>query len=831
MPTPYVVAAQDYFEAGWSPIPLPVEGKWPPPDDTTGANGAYVDEALLEKWLKPKARYKAGNLSSPPGNIALRLPRGVLGIDVDAYGEKAGADTLAGAEEEWGALPPTFVATSRTDGLSGIRLFRIPEGLAWPGQVGPGIELIRWDHRYVVCRPSIHDKTGKEYRWYKQVLTDEGDEASLELIEVPVIPELADLAELPESWVHGLTEGREWSARAVNETMDADAVRAWLASRPDPDDICKEMRRTVTQYSRHIRTAGDDGGAHDVARDAAWAVLGDSKQGHGGVRAALRELRGVFLEAVRKRRGRDDADGERLAKEEWARAVVRGVQKVSAEGGGSDLDACASLGSTDLKGGDGTGSRYMNWRLDDIGNGDRWIRVADDRARYTEPLGGWLLWDGTRWALDDTRQVERWAVKAVDKMQEELARLDAHGGEGESETAAAQRKAFKAHVKSSGQVGKLDAMVKVARGRKGIVVPAADFDAQPRLLNCPNGTVLLNMDGLDFRDSHRREDYQTMITAVPYEKGAVSAVWEREFLDVVLPDLEERAWVQTLVGYSLLGGNPERVIIIAQGPTTSGKTTFAEVVAAALGDYASPYNLSLLREKQEEGGRADIIDVLNRRFIVASEASASWNLHADRIKLVTGGERLSARRLNSNEYIKRVPQFTPWITTNNIPTIPGADKALWRRLKLARFPVSLDDSQVDVTLRDRLMTPEAQRAVLAWCLDGWERYTRVGLKDAPLAAVQAAMDARNEMNELGAFIADCCEEGEADDGYVVGSQTLFEAYLSWVMENGDERNRYSKITFGRAISARGIAQGRPYIDGKQQRGWLGIRLRVSRRNS
>lgn len=838
MPTPYVVAAQDYFDAGWSPIPLPVSQKWPPPDDFTGASGAYVDSAQLNKWLAPKARYKSGNLNSAPGNIGLRLPPYVLGIDVDAYGEKSGADSLAAAEEEWGALPPTWVATSRTDGLSGIRLFRIPEGLAWPGQVGPGIELVRWDHRYVVAAPSIHDKTGKTYRWFRQVATGEGEGAGLELVEVGVIPvlasedpdEVADLAELPEAWVTGLTEGRAWSARAVDETMDADAVREWIASRPEPNDICKEMRRTIVQYSRHIRTAGDDGGAHDTARDAAWAVLGDSKQGHGGVRKALAELRGVFLEAVRKRRGRDDADGERLAKEEWARAVVRGVQKVSAEGGGSDFDPCASLSSVDLKGGDGTGSRYMNWRLDDIGNADRWIRVADDRARYSEPLGGWLLWDGKRWAVDETRQVERWAVKAVDKMQEELARLDASagaGGEGESETAAAQRKAFKAHIKSSGMAGKLESMVKVARGRRGIVVPSPDFDAQPRLLNCPNGTILLNTDGLDFRDSHRREDYLTMITGVPYEKGAVSRVWEREFLDVVLPDLEERAWVQTLIGYSLLGGNPERVIIIAQGPTTSGKTTFAEVVAAAVGDYSSPYNLSLLREKQEEGGRADIIDVLSRRFIVASEASASWNLHADRIKLVTGGERLSARRLNSNEYIKKVPQFTPWITTNSIPTIPGADKALWRRLKLARFPVSLDESQVDVTLRDRLMTPEAQRAILAWAVDGWERYTRVGLKDAPVAALEAANEARDEMNEMGQFIRDACEEGAASDGdFCVTANELFEAYRLWNSTNGDERNAYNKVTFGRALSGRGVHSGRPMINGKQQRAWMGIRLKA-----
>jgi hypothetical protein len=35
------------------------------------------------------------------------------------------------------------------------------------------------------------------------------------------------------------------------------------------------------------------------------------------------------------------------------------------------------------------------------------------------------------------------------------------------------------------------------------------------------------------------------------------------------------------------------------------------------------------------------------------------------------------------------------------------------------------------------------------------------------------MDARDEMNELGQFIRDACEEGESDDGYVVSANALF----------------------------------------------------------
>jgi hypothetical protein len=91
------------------------------------------------------------------------------------------------------------------------------------------------------------------------------------------------------------------------------------------------MRATVTKYTREVRQAGDDGGAHDAARDGGWAILGDARSGHSGVVKALTELRTVFLRAVEGRRADPGA-----AKSEWARIVQRGAAKVSVEGEAGD---------------------------------------------------------------------------------------------------------------------------------------------------------------------------------------------------------------------------------------------------------------------------------------------------------------------------------------------------------------------------------------------------------------------------------------------------------------------------------------------------------------
>jgi hypothetical protein len=154
MPNPYAAMALDYFDAG-SGYPLPLggpKGKTPLVRGWHGDN-PFPEREQIEEWVR---RY-------PNANIGLRLPKHVIGIDVDCYDGKPGAATIAEHVELWGELPPTWVSTSRTDG-SGIRLYRVPEGLAWPGELGAGVEIIHWANRFVVAAPSIHH-TGRVYRW------------------------------------------------------------------------------------------------------------------------------------------------------------------------------------------------------------------------------------------------------------------------------------------------------------------------------------------------------------------------------------------------------------------------------------------------------------------------------------------------------------------------------------------------------------------------------------------------------------------------------------------------------------------------------------------
>ena len=161
--TGYAEAYTFYCEQGWRGVlPLKRGTKFPPPSGYTGRGNPDPTEEQLAQW--------AQSVANRDGGVCLRLPDNVIGIDVDAYNTKTGAATLAEAEKRWGKLPPTVRSTSRDDGVSGIRLYRVPPGTELAGgikfpemEIGD-IDIVQHHHRYMVCWPSIHPE-GRPYGW------------------------------------------------------------------------------------------------------------------------------------------------------------------------------------------------------------------------------------------------------------------------------------------------------------------------------------------------------------------------------------------------------------------------------------------------------------------------------------------------------------------------------------------------------------------------------------------------------------------------------------------------------------------------------------------
>lgn len=306
----YGEAFDVYRDAGWlGVLPIPARQKKPVPAGYTGRDGAWPSYSDVYDWSE----------QFPDGNIGLRLPPGVIGIDVDHYDGKDGGGTLDALQDTYGPLPETWRTGSRADGVSGIRLYRVPEGLRWPGDLGNGIEVIQTRHRYAVVWPSVHPNGGT-YRWT-------GPDG---VIRASGVPSAADLALLPAEWVNGLTSGApERDVTAAN--LDGAAVNAWLAGRGSGEP-CRRMAHAAQGYAAAL--ASGQRSRHDSAMDAAMGVCHLAAEGHNGALEALGVVRSAFLDAVAGDRTPEEAAAE------WDR-LQDGAVSIAAAGSMVTADPCA----------------------------------------------------------------------------------------------------------------------------------------------------------------------------------------------------------------------------------------------------------------------------------------------------------------------------------------------------------------------------------------------------------------------------------------------------------------------------------------------------------
>lgn len=269
----YADAAQAYWQKGWlGVLPLKRGSKWPPPTGFTGYDGADPSFPDILQWSE----------LYPDGNICLRLPDGIIGVDVDAYGAKTGAAAFAEAVRRWGPLPEGPQSSSRDEDLvSGLRLFRVPPGtlletvIVFPELEIGDIEIIQRHHRYAVCWPSIHPE-GRGYWWRNS----QG--------QVLGIPELGEIPELPQTWIDGL----KLTPKSLEFSGDGFDIRQALTAGEPTVVVGARLQMAL----KELNLPGTS--RHDTCCRHVMALLRHGAEGQAGVEQALTLLREVFVAVV-----------------------------------------------------------------------------------------------------------------------------------------------------------------------------------------------------------------------------------------------------------------------------------------------------------------------------------------------------------------------------------------------------------------------------------------------------------------------------------------------------------------------------------------------------
>lgn len=226
-PNPYAEGALAYFRHGWTDVfPTgtpsgPRYAKSPIPKGVTGYEGEPVGFQKIQ-----------ATVHSPAGrrNLAVRMPRHIVCLDVDGYGDKSGVATLAAMESALGPLPATYRNSARGIGSpSGHRYFRLPaDKVIRPAaeedigrKYGPNIEILHHYRRYAVAWPSLNPDHGlAPYLWYAP--DGQAMDGPPRVVDVPLLPDawlplFATEPGAPDSRASG---GNLRAVRPVDETGD-----------------------------------------------------------------------------------------------------------------------------------------------------------------------------------------------------------------------------------------------------------------------------------------------------------------------------------------------------------------------------------------------------------------------------------------------------------------------------------------------------------------------------------------------------------------------------------------------------------------------------------
>jgi P4 family phage/plasmid primase-like protien len=438
------------------------------------------------------------------------------------------------------------------------------------------------------------------------------------------------------------------------------------------------------------------------------------------------------------------------------------------------------------------------WRVTDSGNGERLVARHGRDMRYCGPWKCWLYWDGARWTRDDIFRVRSWTKQVARNILAEALPIQDRE----------LRDSVIAWSQRSESTAARTAMLTAAESEVGIPVLPNDMDTHLFLLNVLNGTIDLHT-GLMKR--HERNDVLTKLAPVRYDPTATCPTF-MAFLERVLPDPEVRLFVQRAVGYCLTGDVSEQCLFFLHGGGANGKSTLLTVLQALMGDYARQAAPELLVNRNGERHPTELADLFGARAVMSIEVDEGKRLAESLVKQMTGGDKMKGRFMRA-DFFEWLPTHKLFLAANHKPSIRGTDYAIWRRIHLVPFTVTIPKAERDGKLPAKLAAELP--GILNWAIAGCLDWQKNGL-GVPQAVEDATNEYRADQDVFGDFLTErCIKDPQAREA----AGNLWAAWKSWCEASGEKEG--TQKSFGLKLGERGFIQART----KSGRFWQGIRLR------
>lgn len=300
-------------------------------------------------------------------------------------------------------------------------------------------------------------------------------------------------------------------------------------------------------------------------------------------------------------------------------------------------------------------------------------------------------------------------------------------------------------------------------------VDESKFDAKPNVLGVPNGVVDLSTG--QFRKA-RPSDMVSLSTAAKYDVNATCPKFEK-FIAQIAPSAEYLQYLQTLLGYLLIGSNREQHAYFMLGKGGNGKGTLTRIVEKVMGDaYCEMLSPAFVKNASKSSGNGPtpaIMKLRHARAIFCTESERKRGVDELFFKQLTGNDALSGRHLYG-EQVTFQPRGKLILTTNTMPDWAHEDDALWRRVVVLPFTKAFKGEKRNNDL-DNELAAEAS-GVLNWMIKGAVQYLESGFPTC-CEVEKATAHARQQADTVQTWIEEECEE---DDGEELRAREAYEAY-------------------------------------------------------
>ncbi len=411
--------------------------------------------------------------------------------------------------------------------------------------------------------------------------------------------------------------------------------------------------------------------------------------------------------------------------------------------------------------------------LTDVGNAELFATQHAHHVRYVADRGHWLIWDGSRWAWDN---------------KEKVLQLAKHTAESLDPTTSP---AVEKHRTRSLSRRSLEDMLKVARSHPAIVVTTHELDADPYALNTPDGAVNLRTGTLTPPDPAALHSRSTL--AAP-DYDAATPLWDKFLAETFAGHEDVIPYLQRLVGYAATGVVTYHVLPFAHGSGANGKSVFLGVTGKALGDYASTANNRLLLAGATQH-ETEIARLAGMRMVVASEVNENDRFDEAKVKLLTGGDRLTSRFMRQ-DFFSFDPTHHLWVMGNEQPRVTTGGEAFWRRARLIPFTNTVPVDKRNQNLENELLAQEAA-GILAWIIKGAVNALSSGL-DEPDSVMAATKEYAAEEDQLGRFLEERTHRGSSV--LRVQQTDLIAEYKRWCIAQGEQAKTSQAL--GRELKGR-----------------------------